>query len=285
MNFEKYPCMKNTKFVKKIKKNAPIKERFVVQEKIHGSNFSFWSDVNETLPARKCAFLKKGENFYNYYENMRRLFEDLRCSDNVKVVIVCGELYGGVYPGMKTLGAVIVQHEVLYCSHNDYIVFDIKIDDNYLPPHEVNELCDKHDIPRLEILEEGSLDDCLKYPNDFISRISSIHGLPQKDGNICEGTVIKPVVPRTLRSGGRVILKNKNKKFSEVKEKTVQISEGKSDEISDVAAIMSSYVRENRLKNVLSKMGLIGHDEDPNEYFKSLKHKMMRDVGCSIQTK
>ena len=114
-----------------------------------------------------------------------------------------------------------------------------------------------------------------------------MHGLPQIDGNICEGTVIKPVVPRTLRNGGRVVLKNKNEKFSE--KKTVEISESKSDdrcainrqkcdEISNIIAMMSSYVTENRLKNVLSKVGLIGHNKDPDKYFKSLKGKMMRDV-------
>ncbi len=287
MEFKKYPHMNSKDFVKKIKRNAPVDEKFVVQEKIHGSNFSFWSDEKETLPGRRSSFLKQEENFYNYqivfdkyHENMRQLFKSF---DNAKVVVVCGELYGGVYPGMKTPVAALVQHEVLYCPHNDFIVFDMKVDDNYLSPHEVNKLCDKHNIPRLKILFEGSLDDCMKYPNDFTSLISDMHGLPKIDEiNICEGTVIKPVIPRTMHNGSRVILKNKNKKFSEVKER---VNKAKSSEIDNVISIMDSYVTKNRLKNVLSKVGLIGRDENSYEYFNSLKYELMRDVVRKFKEK
>lgn len=77
---------------------------------------------------------------------------------------------------------------------------------------------------------------------------------------ICEGNVIKPIEPAYFWSGSRVILKNKNEKFSEIsKSKSNKVKKEKqevklSDEANKLFEIANTYITENRLRNVLSKM-------------------------------
>lgn len=41
--------------------------------------------------------------------------------------------------------------------------------------------------------------------------------MPAIADNICEGIVIRPVVPQYLRTGSRALIKSKNEKFAEKK--------------------------------------------------------------------
>ncbi|MEM9929362.1 MAG: hypothetical protein AAF840_06065, partial [Bacteroidota bacterium] len=72
-----------------------------------------------------------------------------------------------------------------------------------------------------------------------------------------EGTIIRPARTTYLKSGQRVILKNKNAKWAEKKQrsKTATPQEPLPTHIQELKSLALEYVTENRLENVISKIG------------------------------
>ena len=114
---------------------------------------------------------------------------------------------------------------------------------------------DKYSIPYIKPLAICKLELALKYKNDFPSTICEYYGLEVQQKNICEGTVIKPYCHEySTYNGSRIILKNKNKAFSEkkhtkVKSEIPELSEKANKLISE----LESYITENRFNAVFSK--------------------------------
>ena len=127
----------------------------------------------------------------------------------------------------------------------------------------------------------------MKYPNDFKDETYKIFNLPEITegptykgtdkiiGTITEGVVIKPVIPLFFGNGSRVILKNKNEFFSEStkKKKTPRKPFEWSKEGAKLYSFLSTYITENRLKNVLSHGHTIGQKD-----FGKLMGLMSKDV-------
>jgi len=104
------------------------------------------------------------------------------------------------------------------------------------------------------------LKDCLEYPNDFESGIYKYFDLPKIENNIVEGVVIKPNATVFFGNGERVILKNKNEKWTEkAKQPKVKVkSDVKlTEDAKRSIEVISQYVTENRLKNIISKIGTV----------------------------
>jgi Rnl2 family RNA ligase len=84
-------------------------------------------------------------------------------------------------------------------------------------------------------------------------------GLPDLEDNVCEGTIIKPKAVKFFGNGSRVILKNKNEKWSEVEKRDKPRNPEKETVLSEsgqeVFTTLMRYVTANRLNNVLSKEG------------------------------
>lgn len=269
LEFKKYNSIENsyrTKFLYKIQDEGHSGGEFVVQEKIHGANFSIWSDITKTLPAKRSGFVAGDDNFFNchvvvkkYYQQIRAMFGKLQHEKNAETVTLCGELYGGLYPHKDvkpTQNAMKVQKGVFYCPHNEFYGFDIMVDGFLLGVDETNALYDEFDIPHAETLFRGTLEKCLEYPNEFQSKLWEKFDLPPIEDNVCEGVVIKPADVKFLYDGSRVILKNKNEKFTEVqKERKPKEPHVFAPDAQLAFETMSEYVTENRLRNVLSKIG------------------------------
>jgi len=106
------------------------------------------------------------------------------------------------------------------------------------------------------MLKHGTFRECMEYPNKFQTFIPKLLDLPEIEDNICEGIVLKPVIPLRCVDGTRVIFKNKNAIYDErakapkVKRDPIPLTE-KAQEIFD---ILSTYVTPQRLDNVLSKI-------------------------------
>lgn len=272
MEFKKYNEIENSyreKFISNINDMLAARELendFVVLEKVHGANFSFWYDGNELRTAKKSDFVGgEGEDFYNshlikarYADNIKNLFEHFnRKFGKINDMVVYGELFGGHYPDAKKKDPSIkmVQKGIAYCPDLDFFAFDIKVDGEYINADDVEMLCRAFDIFHAKILFRGKLEDCLKYPNEFLTLIPGYYGLPDIAGNICEGVVIKPIKNAYFRNGSRVIIKNKNEKWSEKekkepKEKMVTILCIEANRLLGEALNLAT---ENRLKNILSK--------------------------------
>ena len=128
----------------------------------------------------------------------------------------------------------------------------------------------------------GSLDDCLKHPNQFQSKIAEWLGLPAIEDNVCEGIVIRPVTPCYLRTGSRALIKSKNEKFAEKKSvkrrnKQLEAPVEYSKELAELIETVASYVNENRLANVVSHIGEVQIPRDLGKLIKEMSYDVVED--------
>lgn len=289
MDFKKYNSIENSyqiEFLNEIKEQGFYDLEYVVQEKVHGANLSFITNGKDIISAKRTELITDDENFYNskyvqhkYESKVIQLYKLIseKYSD-VKQVTIFGELFGGIYPQPnveKVNTAVFVQKGVYYCPDNDFYAFDILINsDQYLDNDTINNLFESVGFLYAKTIFRGSLNDCLEYPNNFKSKISEWLNLPDLQQNICEGVVIRPVQPSFFRNGSRVLIKNKNERWTEnnnfIDKNILKSLLNQQETLSDDAQILCEeifkYITENRLQNVISKIGTI----TPKDYGKLL---------------
>jgi Rnl2 family RNA ligase len=274
--FKKYNSIENT-YRKKATEQVYLHDYgndvFVVQEKVHGANFSFITDGNSIKVAKRTSLIAEGENFNNYeyvlnkYEKaIKTLFKLVKIDfPETEIMTVFGEIFGGNYPHplvQKVEGMVRIQKGVFYSPENDFYAFDICLDHKqYLDVTIANTFFEKVGMFYAKTLFAGTFSECMAYPNAFDSKVRMWLNLPQIEDNICEGTIIKPLVSKRFGNGQRVIFKNKNEKWSEKShERRSKVSKPSatsvlSDTEKELMNTLLSYVNENRLMNVQSKLG------------------------------
>lgn len=277
MKFTKYTSIENSfneEYIGNIRMQIPADTEFVVQEKVHGANASFICDGDRLQIAKRTEIIGDSSCFFNchslvcrYRQHVVTLTEHLmRTYPEVKQVTVFGELFGGGYPHpdvMPDNSSRLVQKGIWYTPHNEFYAFDIYVSDGqngrYLPVTEANTLFERFEFFYAKTLFTGTLEQCLAYPNEFRSNIPQWLGLPPIEGNICEGVVIRPTEPLYLRNGRRVIVKNKNERFSEKRHMKAMDSMTVSAEISEALQTLlhesAAYVNAQRLANVISHIG------------------------------
>lgn len=302
MKFKKYNSIENLyrdKFINQIHQQGLNHGTWVVQEKIHGANFSFWCNGEDVFCGKRSGLIRKTDNFYNHQIILERYNEKILDIFNLisevssidgytlKHIGVYGEIFGGNYPHpeVEKKDMKSVQKGVYYSPDVEFMAFDLRImglDENsddvdfFKEVNLANEIFEKLGVPYIKTLFEGSFDECVKYNNHFQTTIPNILNYPEIENNICEGVVIRPNTTKYLYSGSRVLIKNKNEKWSEKdKQKNKQPKEiieftGEASKLFDE---MISLVTENRLKNVISKVGAI-----TNKDFGKLMSLMNKDV-------
>lgn len=285
INFKKYSSIENVitrDFMERVRSEMAADLEWVVQEKVHGANTSFLCDGKEVRFAKRTSILSDDEKFYDfmslleaYRPKILSLFARIRETyPSVSSISVFGEMFGGRYahesvPAEK--GTILIQKGVNYTPTHEFYGFDIYLFEGdggrYLPVDEVNSLFEAEGFFYARTLMKGSLDDCLRYPNAFQSKISQWLGLPDIADNICEGVVIRPVQPQYLRNGSRVLIKSKNARFAEkkaVKKRNKLFAEPVpySDALKVLLPEIEAYVSENRLNNVISHIGEVSFPKD-----------------------
>lgn len=287
IEFKKYPSIEtidNEKFIASIKELLDENALWVVTEKVHGSNLQFTMSEGKLLVGRRTDFLKPEEykNFYNvgpviekYRNIVSKIYKYILFGDKYidntmddtiydmeiikdKTVTVFGELFGGLYNGKSVGIKNPVQREIQYCPHVDFIAFDITVDGKRLDFHECKKLFELTGMPYVKPSFIGKLDAAIEFSrktNDLLTSIPSYFGLPDIEGNIKEGNVLKPIVPVEHPKGSAIWLKDKNSKFMESTKVKKSKPESKDDnpvlrELIDAAL---SYVVPARYKNLLSK--------------------------------
>jgi len=295
MEFIKYSSIENSyrdQFLDKIRQEGKDGGEWVVTEKVHGAQFTIYYDGAQFRVSSRTAFLEETDDFYNWQiiladnkECVKKLYDMLKIEGSeMHQVSVYGELFGGSYPHPdvpKIKEAKRLQKGVYYHPGNLFYAFDIRVDGQYLTVDETTPLFETSGLFYARTLLRGSLEECIQYPNDFISKISQWLDLPQIPDNIAEGVVIKPVQPRFLRVGDRVILKSKNEKFKERKTKKNRQhfpdEKPLSDEAKDLQEEIEALVTENRLDNVLSKQPEMPYPL-PENYFGQIMKAFAADV-------
>ncbi|MEM6685645.1 MAG: RNA ligase, Rnl2 family [Bacteroidota bacterium] len=274
--FKKYNSIENTyreKATEQVYLHGYGNDVFVVQEKVHGANFSFITDGNTIQVAKRTSLIAEGENFNNYeyvlnkYEKAIKALFKLVKEDfpETEIITVFSEIFGGSYEHKeveKIKGMTRIQKGVFYSPENDFYAFDICLNHTqYLDVTIANTYFETVGLLYAKTLFTGTFSECMTYPNDFESSVHEWLDLPKIEDNICEGTIIKPLVSRRFGNGQRVIFKNKNEKWSEkshVKRSKVFKASATSILSETEKALMDvllGYVNENRLMNVQSKLG------------------------------
>ena len=282
LTFKKYSSIENSfdeTFMEKVRSHTPAGTRFVVQEKVHGSNCSFLCDGQEIQFAKRTAVVGEKEDFYQWQELAERYRERIfkvfgiikeRIPD-LTSIIVYGEMFGGAYPHkeVKRIGAMsAIQKGVYYCPGHDFYGFDIYVymtgNAFYLDVDSANRIFQEADIFFAGTLFEGPLDECLNYPNAFPSNIYKHFGLPPIEDNICEGIVIRPKQPLYIPNGSRIIIKSKNARFAEKKgiRHAPKVPRAIADEVTSLFALAEDYFTEPRLDNVKSHIGEVSFPRD-----------------------
>lgn len=284
MKLRKFNSIENSfqsDFITSIYDNGFGDGKYVVQEKVHGANFSFLTNGKDMRMAKRTGIIEENEDFYNcnqirnkYKPKIIALFKNISKKRNIEQLTVFGEIFGGGYPHeniQKIETATLVQRGIYYNPNNDFLAFDILVDNTeYLTVDGSNKLFKELGFKYAKSLFEGTLNDCLEYPNKFKTKIPEEYGLPELEGNICEGVVIRPIKPLFFNNGSRVILKNKNEKWSEnnnyIDKKVLRNLLHKEEELSVNVKILCKevykYISVNRLLNVISKIGDIHPKKD-----------------------
>lgn len=260
--------------------DVPSSTDWIVEEKVHGANFSFILDAEGSQCRISCArrsgiISEEGEYFYNYKELVAKHKDSLECvwkicknnfQQRLEQVHVFGEIFGGFYgpdyPSSQR--AKLVQREVLYHPENQFIPFDIvllfqkEVDGKqriYLPYDDCVGIIEASNMMFLPPMFRGSLEKALQVPKVFLTRIPAMYGLPDLPDNYSEGLVIRPSVPCWTHNGNRVIFKNKNEKFSEIcrtpKQPHIEKKATFSEEEYEILKKIMTYITDNRLNNIL----------------------------------
>jgi Rnl2 family RNA ligase len=246
---------------------------WVGTEKVHGANGGLWTDGIEVKISKKSQFVGESENFYKaneirarYEEGILFIHKALKTySPEIESICVCGEIFGGMYPHpdvKKAPNASKVQKGIYYIPHNDFIVFDIittDIDGNekFLDWGTVRQVVSHTELKTVPELIVGTFEEVMNYTNEGQSEVHKLYGLPTIEDNIMEGVVAKPIETGFLFDGSRVIVKNKNDKWSEKAHAPKRIRDNAevNEAIKPIVDEISKYVTENRLRNVLSHIG------------------------------
>lgn len=277
MEFRKYNSIENSyqeKYLELIVSQGYGEMEYIVQEKVHGANLSFITNGEDILTAKRTEILADSESFYNvkdvrekYREQILSLFRELE-SHGARSITIFGELFGGAYPHKEVKRnslASTVQKGVFYTPDNDFMAFDIWLGNTgtFLDAELAESLFEKHGFLYAKTLFKGSLKECLQYPNQFITTLPAQFGLPEIEGNFCEGVVIRPVKTVYMYSGSRVLIKNKNEKFGEKTSRKVKmvVEEKISEEAALLCSEIATLVNENRLNNVISKTGEVSQKD------------------------
>ncbi|MDR1882492.1 MAG: RNA ligase, Rnl2 family [Prevotella sp.] len=300
LEFKKYNSIENTynkEFMEKIKSEGYDSLPYVVQEKVHGANCCFVTDGKEAHFAKRTGMIEPGEKFYDYEELLARYKERVillfvrikEIYPDTESVLIYGEMFGGRYPHPEVKNApqaMCIQKGVFYSPCHEFYGFDIYVcgaDINrYLSVDKVNNLFEESGFLYAKTLFEGSLEDCLLYPNVFQSHIAEWLGFPPIEENVCEGVVIRPVEPLFFKNGSRLLLKNKNSKFAEkksIKKRNPALFDkpAYSKELIDIQTIVESFITENRLNNTIGKIGEVSFPKDTGRLIGLLAKDVLED--------
>lgn len=295
--FKKYNSIDNFSLalVNKYSKISDLKDAtWVSLEKVHGANYSITIYNNTIEYGKRTSYLGNDKSFYNhgeidnkYKNNFLQIYNiiknELNLNNNTLIVRLYGEIFGGLYPGVKNKYKKI-QDGVFYTNEIEFLVYDIEINNKSINDNNRCKYCESSGVPYLKQLKKGTLDELYTDfdPNLFESTIYSYYNLPKIENNIAEGVVFKPLEPAFLYNGSHAIIKYKSSKFREtnisdhIKEIINQdkdVKENINPIILELFNILKYKITTNRKNNVISK-----YSEDHFKHENQLKMFVINDA-------
>ncbi len=234
-------------------------------EKIHGTSAHItWKD-------EKVILSPGGEKA----ERFNKLFDIKKLEDKFKElfdcnVIIFGEAYGGKCQGMSAT----------YGQELKFIVFDVKVDKNWLDVPNAFEVTNKLG---LEFVSFNKISTDLK-EIDKQRDLPSMQSFRNKiEGDkIREGIVLRPLIEVTKNNGSRIISKHKREEFIETKTKR-EVNPAQLKILEDAKAIAEEWVTPMRLNHVLDKLKNPTEIEKTREVIKAMIEDVRREAKGEIK--
>jgi Rnl2 family RNA ligase len=270
---------------KKDNKLFSNQNKWVVTEKVHGSNFSIYYNNNKISFSKRNNKLNDDEWFYNYHKIKDKLIKnitDLASIMKEDNIVIYGELFGGWYPDatdwkgpegvrINNKGISIVPFEdraiqegIYYSPNIEYMVFDVAIIKDKLEFIDYFKMVDylkQTNFMYAKPLKIGSFSELQNFNINFDSHIPKFLGLSvlPLNTNTAEGIVIKPVITHYVKDKNnndiRCLIKIKNKKFLEVADDFDMNEANNSYDF-----IFTKLINQNRYQAVISKIGALNED-------------------------
>jgi len=271
MSFIKYNSIDNhynTKLLSKWTARFPALNQcvYVLQEKIHGSNFSVeFTPEGEVHLGKRSSRIGPHTKFYNVHNAWNNIKDTLAMLPGIASlyngITLHGELFGGN-----------VQKGVDYGKEQRILFFDIRYNGVLQSQKEFATFFENHLIDHLavpNIAYVTGLEAALQHNETFDSFVL------RKADNKAEGFVIKPYNHVYLwpETGSPFFLKKKSEAFKEKekgKKKFINLDRSVSQEALLLKGEFLRYLNMNRLNNVISKLGPIETEKQIGKYIKTL---------------
>ncbi|NUR26379.1 MAG: hypothetical protein HOV83_11115 [Catenulispora sp.] len=226
------------KMASKGKGDTPATRAWVATEKVHGAHFALVCDVAGVRAAKRRELL--GEDDLDGFFGVSRIWPTLsvagaRCAAALRgaaagiqpdagpgvIVTLYGELAGGRYPHPDVLpgSSQPVQTGVWYAPDLFWLLFDAQVAVGerrwWVAEKELRKAAEEAGLTAVPVLARGSLTQVRELPAAFPSRVPALFGLPEIEGNLAEGYVLKPAAEWDAVADTRPMLKVKQKAFAE----------------------------------------------------------------------
>ncbi len=208
---EIYDDLDNKEFLDQVKKETSSKAAWAVQEDAFGLPLAIRCDKQS---------IKYGFRPPEYKTNWMSIFQLLELDEKINKlykfskakdhIIIKGTFIGGDYPhsDVKKQLAISVQKEIFYSPRNLFYAVDLIVDNKFVNVDKAITLFEKSELFCAWVILSGTLKNCLKHSNKFLTLISRWSGLPTIDNNYCKGVLIKPIKSTFLKNGKRIVIKN-----------------------------------------------------------------------------
>jgi Rnl2 family RNA ligase len=191
---------------------------WVATEKIHGGQLVLGYDGRALHVGKRKAWLRPDEAFFGW-QLLRDRFQvavTAALARGGAEVRIFGELYGGAYPHSDVPaapGMAPVQTGVWYSPTVRYALFDVLREGRFVPYAEVAAVAAEAGLDVVPLLARGTRASLDGVPTRFTTRVPHLLGLPELDGNLAEGLVLRPDTP--MAPADRPVRKLKIAEFDE----------------------------------------------------------------------
>ena len=196
-------CVEHMTYPRITTGGAAVGGDWVATEKIHGGQLVLGYDGGALHVGKRKAWLRPEEAFFGW-QLLRDRFQlavEAALGRGGAAVRIFGELYGGAYPHPDVPaapGMAPVQTGVWYSPTVRYALFDVLRhaepgdDGRFLPYAEVAAIATEAGLDVVPLLARGTRTSLDVVPVRFPTRVPHLLGLPELDGNLAEGVVLRP---------------------------------------------------------------------------------------------
>jgi Rnl2 family RNA ligase len=293
-------------------------DNWCVCEKVHGANFGFhwFQESNSIKYIKRTSFIEENDSFFDYKEMLPntlfkieiiiKMLNEKYSTSGLEEIIIFGELFGGIYPNIKSKYKAI-QKEVYYSPDLHFYAFDIYIKKNneengYFLDYK--ESCNIFESVQLLYAKPLAIyekfEDALEHNIHYNSTIPEILGLPKLEINKAEGVILRnmkaidksmfqneediynylptKIINKYLPT--KIIIKLKIPEFTESKQqkKIKNKSEPEQNTLKDWQNKAKAQMSKNRLQNTISKIGTL-NENNRNDIYKLYVDDIMEEIN------